>query len=290
MTFMPREIAEKLRSIGPVIDPPATAAIYAPLHEREPYRGVKVTRDVHYGPDPRQVLDAFEPEVSGGPRPVFIYVHGGGYVGGSKHEPGSPFYDNIMLWAARNGVVGVNMTYRLAPMHPWPAGAEDVAAAARWVHLYIARHGGDPARLFLCGHSAGATHAASFAAMPRFHEPYGSGLKGLILISGNYDPTIAKHAGTYVQYFGEDRSKYDERSPFSSLLETPLPILLAYAELEPPSLREQNERLEAALKRAKRDARFLKLAGHSHISIVHAINTSDTELSDAMLEFIRRAG
>jgi triacylglycerol lipase len=155
------------------------------------------------------------------------------------------------------------------------------------VHLYIARHGGDPARVFLCGHSAGATHAAHFAGMPRFHEPYGSGLKGLILLSGNYDPTISRHQGNWVQYFGEDRGKYDERSALPGLLETPLPILAAYAELEPPALMEQNERLEAALKRDKRDARFLKLARHNHISLVHSINTGDTELSDAMLEFIK---
>jgi hypothetical protein len=51
---------------------------------------------------------------------------------------------------------------------------------------------------------------------------------------------------------------------------------------------EQNERREAALRQAKRDARFLRLKGHGHISIVHAINTSDTELSDAMLEFVSR--
>jgi triacylglycerol lipase len=193
-----------------------------------------------------------------------------------------------VLWAAKNGMVGVNMTYRLAPAHPWPAGAEDVGAAARWVHLYIARHGGDPARVYLCGHSAGATHAAGFAVMPRLHEPYGTGLKGLILLSGNYDVTIAKNAGTWVQYFGEDRSKHAERSPFGGLLETPLPILLAYAELEPPSLMEQNERLEAALKQAKRDARFIRLAGHNHISIVHSINTSDTRLTDTLLEFVKR--
>lgn len=288
MSFMPRDIAEKVAAIGTAIDPAATAAIYAPLQEQEPYRGVEVTRDVHYGPDARQVLDIFEPDQSGGPRPTFIFVHGGGYVAGSKHEPGSPFYDNVMLWAAKNGMIGVNATYRLAPAHPWPAGAEDVAAAARWVHLYIARHGGDPARVFLCGFSAGATHVATFVAMPRFHEPYGSGIKGLILISGNYDFAGAAPNERLLAYLGEDPAKYGDRSPFAGLLETPVPLMLAWAGLDPPFIKVQSERLAAALAATKRGARTLVQPHHGHISLTYAINTGDTELSDAMLEFTKR--
>ena len=69
-----------------------------------------------------------------GPRPVLMFVHGGAFVGGGRRGPGgSPFYDNIMLFAARNGIVGVNTTYRLAPQNRWPAGAQDVGSAVRWV-------------------------------------------------------------------------------------------------------------------------------------------------------------
>lgn len=282
---MPPDIAAKIRAIGPVIDPPATAVIYAPLHEKEPYAGVKVTRDARYGADERQALDVFAPAETGPPRPVFVYVHGGGYVGGHKRVS-EFFHDNIMLWAARNGMVGVNATYRLAPAHPWPAGAEDVAAAVRWVRANIASHGGDPDRVFLTGHSAGATHVATYAVMPQFHDADGAGLAGVILLSGNYDLTIARHAGSYVQYFGEDRSKYAERSPFAGLLTTTIPLFVAYAELEPPPLFEQSERLVAALERERRGARVVQLANHNHISITYSINTGDTELTDAMLEFV----
>ncbi len=288
MTFMPRDVAEKIRAIGPVIDPPATAAVYGPLQEKEPYSGVRVSRDIKYGPDPRQALDLFVPESAGSARPVFIFVHGGGYTGGSKREPGSPFYDNIMLWAAKNGIVGVNATYRLAPAHPWPAGPEDVAGAVRWVLGHIAAHGGDPKRVFLCGHSAGGTHVASYAVMPQFHRVDGSGLKGLILISGNYDLTTVKAPDErYRSYFGDDLSKYGERSPFTGLLKLPVPLMMAYAELDPPCIAAQSENLENALRGAKRNFRSIKLKGHSHISITYAINTKDTELSDAMLEFIK---
>ena len=285
---MPADIAAKIRAIGAVIDPPATAAIYAPLHQREPYAGVKIARDVKYGPDERHALDVFAPDDASGPRPVFMFVHGGGYTGGHKREGGNFFYDNIMLWAARHGMVGVNATYRLAPAHPWPAGAEDVGATVRWTIENIAKHGGDPKRIFLAGHSAGGTHVATYAATPRFHGPSGAGIAGVILISGAYDLTIATHAGSYPNYFGEDRTKYAERSPFAGLLKTSIPLFIAYAELEPPPLLEQSERLVAALKHASRAARVIQLPGHSHISITYSINTDDTRLTDAMLEFIEK--
>ena len=288
MSFMPRDVAEKIRAIGPVIDPPATAAVYAPLHQKEPYAGVKVTRDIKYGPDARQALDLFVPEGAGIGRPVFIFIHGGGYTGGHKREGSNFFYDNIMLWAAKNGMVGVNATHRLAPAHAWPAGPEDVAGAVRWVLSNISAHGGDPKRVFLCGHSAGGTHVASYAVMPQFHRVDGSGLKGLILISGNYDLSAVKTPDErYRSYFGDDISKYGERSPFTGLLKLPIPLMMAYAELEPPFIAAQSENLETALRNAKRNFRSIKLKGHSHISITYAINTTDTELSDAMLQFIK---
>src|SRR5258708_2029566 len=150
---MPEDIAWKLLEIGRVIDVPKTAAIYAPLQQKEPYAGVKVERDVKYGPADRNLLDVFAPETnsSSPSRPVLIYVHGGGFVAGNKRAPGSPFNDNIMLWAVKNGYVGVNVTYRLGPQAAWPAGAEDLAAAVQWISEKIAERGGDPARIYLMG-------------------------------------------------------------------------------------------------------------------------------------------
>lgn len=285
---MPPDIAARIRAIGPVIDPPATAAIYAPLHAREPYAGVTVARDIPYGGDERHALDVFCPENASGPLPVFIFIHGGGYTGGHKREGENFHYDNIMLWAARNGMIGINATYRLAPRHAWPAGAEDVGAAVRWAIENAAKYGGDPQRIFLAGHSAGGTHVASYAAMPQFHAPGGHGLAGVILISGNYDLSKVDADERYASYFGGDPSKYAERSPFTGLLKTEMPLMLAYGELEPPFLYQQSEELLGALKRAGRPVEAIRLPGHSHISITYSINTGDTQLSDAMLAFVRR--
>lgn len=287
---MPEDIEWTLAELGPVVDVPETARLYTPLQEKEPYAGVKVTRDATYGPDARNVLDVFEPEQkAGAPRPVLMFVHGGAFVGGNKHAPGSPFYDNIPLFAVRNGLVGVNVTYRLAPQHPWPAAAQDLARAVKWVAENISSHGGDPAHIVLMGHSAGAVHVATYVAHTEFHGLKGVGLSGAILLSGLYDLTAVSPGGPESTYFGDDRSRYGERSSLAGLVATRLPLLVESAEIDPPFFREQAQQLNDALCKAGHCPRFVSLAKHSHMSEVYAINTSDTTLSDQILAFMTAA-
>jgi len=198
---MPAEIAARLSELGRVIDPPKTAALYATLQEREPYQGVRIERDIRYGAADRNLLDVFMPETASSGRPVLMFVHGGAFVRGNKRMPGTPFYDNIMLWAVKNGFVGVNMTYRLAPQSTWPAGAEDIASAVKWVSDEIASRGGDPARIYLMGHSAGAIHVASYVSHPEFYKVKDGGLKGAIMASGIYDLTAKPLTSDERAYF-----------------------------------------------------------------------------------------
>jgi acetyl esterase/lipase len=284
---MPPEIAARLVEIGRVVDPEKTAPLYAPLQEKEPYAGLNVTRDIKYGPAERHLLDVFAPAGASGPRPVLIFVHGGAFIRGHKRMPGSPFYDNIMLWAARNGMVGVNMTYRLAPQSPWPAGAEDVAAGVRWVTASIASNGGDVGRIFLMGHSAGATHVASYVAIPEFHGTKGLGLAGAVLVSGIYDLTQAAMSEGGLAYFGSDPAQRAERSSQRGLLNSTTPLLLAAAELDPPMFLKQLDAINEAFHKGERSARTLVLPQHSHMSEVYSINTSDTRLTDRLLDFMR---
>ncbi len=291
MNVAPPELARALATIGRTIDPPATAALYAPLHSLAPFPGVRIQRDIRYGPAARHRLDVFSPEAAAAtPLPVLLFVHGGGFVGGDKHTPGSPFHDNIGGWAARHGMIGVTMTYRLAPQATWPAGAEDVAAAVRWAHNNISAHCGDPARLFLMGHSAGATHVTTYAACPRLHGPQGPRLAGLIASSGIYDlTTFALNDERYRSYFGEDESLYAERSALPGLTQSAMPLMLIHAELDPPQFVRQAEVMRDALNRAGRTSRFLRLAGHNHLSGSYSIGTADAALSGALLDFISDA-
>jgi len=283
---VPPDIAAKLKDMGRVIDPPKVGAIYAPLQQKEPFQGVKIERDVKYGPAERNRLDVFAPEATTGPHPVLIFVHGGGFVAGDKHTPGSPFYDHIPAWAATNGFIGVNLTYRLAPQSPWPAGAEDVGAAVRWVSDNIGARGGDPARIFLMGHSAGAVHVASYVAHPEFQGPKGAGLAGAILVSGLYDLTATQPGKAEFAYFGEDTSTYAQRSSLPGLVASKVPLLVMRAELDPPPFEQQYKLLTERLCKSERGClRAAVLADHSHISEVYAINTSDTSLTSQLLAF-----
>jgi acetyl esterase/lipase len=287
-TPMPEDIAWKLLEIGRVIDVPKTAALYAPLQQKEPYAGVKAERDVKYGPADRNLLDVFTPETGASPRPVLIFIHGGGFVAGNKRNPGSPFYDNIMLWAVKNGFVGVNATYRLAPQFVWPAAAEDLAAVVQWVTAKIGERGGDPAKIFLMGQSAGAVHVANYVSHPELHKVKGGGIAGAIMVSGIYDLTASPVGDAEITYFGSDPSRYVERSSLRGLLETRIPLMVTAAELDPPRFVEQYELLkQAACKRAEGCARSFMLPQHSHMSEVYAINTADTRLTDEIIEFVK---
>jgi acetyl esterase/lipase len=286
---MSEDLAWKLLELGRVIDPPKTAALFAPLQQKEPYQGVNVERDVKYGPADRNLLDIFVPETAASPRPVLIYVHAGAFVGGNKRTtPTSPFYDNIMLWAVKNGFIGVNATYRLAPQAPWPAGAEDMATVVKWVTDKIGERGGNPARIYLMGHSAGAVHVASYVSHPEFHKVKGGGLAGAIMISGIYDLTGMSLADGQRAYYGDDPARYAERSSLQGLATTDIPLMMAVAELDPEGFVLQFDRAkQASCKRASGCARALLLPQHSHMSEVYSINAVESPLADEILKFVK---
>jgi acetyl esterase/lipase len=117
---MPPDIAKKIAALGRVIDPVNTAKIYASLAEKEPYASIKITRDVKYGAHPRNILDIFVDDTALTGRPVLMFVHGGGITTAiTKSAPGRFFWDNVALFAARNGMVGVNVEYRPGRDFPW---------------------------------------------------------------------------------------------------------------------------------------------------------------------------
>ena len=285
---MPPDFVAKLEAMGRKIVVPETNALYAPLHAMEPYQGIKLTRDVKYGPDDRNRLDVFAAEGATGARPVLLYVHGGGFIRGDKKSANSPFLDNVAVWAARNGMVGVNMTYRLAPQATWPSGPQDMGAAVKWVRDNIASHGGDPARIYLMGSSAGANHVAAYVAFPQFHAAQGSGLAGAILLSGSpFDLAVFPDMVNYKQYFGEDTSKYPPLSPQPGLTKSSVPLMVVWAGLDPPSIEAESVNLSDALCKAQKCPTKVLLKTHSHISVANAIGTDDTELTDQIATFVK---
>ncbi len=293
MSFDAAETARRVRTLGTEITPQSiegTAALYAPHHEREPYRGVEVARDVSYGAHERQRLDVFAPTPADGPRPVLLYVHGGGFVGGDKRTPGTPYQDNVALWAVRHGLIGINMTYRLAPQFPWPAGAEDVAAAVAWARENVARYGGDPRRIVLLGTSAGAVHVASYVAHEQFHPASGPGVAAAVLLSGIYDLTNAPRNPMHDAYYGPDEATSRAASTLDGLAATRVPLLFVLTEMDPAMFQQQAQKVvQAWLARHGRWPRMVYLPGHNHFSSTMHLNTPDAVLGECVLDLIRTA-
>jgi triacylglycerol lipase len=283
---MPPDIAAALREIGPKIDGRETGELYAPLQQKEPYQNVTLTRDIQYGPHERHVLDLFvSPDTTAkSGKPVVVFIHGGGFAAGSKHTPGSPFYDNIGLWAASHGLVGVTINYRLAPQFPYPAGIEDLTRLVTWLKANIKAKGGDPKKIFLWGHSAGAAHTADYiAAMANRGKD--AGIAGAILTSGFY--VLGDTVSVWKAYYGEDVSKYKERSSLDGVVKSNVPLLVTDAELDPDTFKPESDRLAAARAKAGKPVVRVKLAGHSHISETYAVNTADDSLSGPVLKFVQ---
>jgi acetyl esterase/lipase len=292
---VPPDLAQQISSSGRVVDGHGMAALFAPLQEKEPYGGVRVNRAESYGPDPTQLADVFSPrELSGGARPVLIFVHGGGFTAGARRlSPESPFYDNVGVWAVRHGLIGVTMSYRLAPQNRWPAGAEDIGRAVDWVHRTIAAKGGDPTRVFLMGHSAGATHVASYVSHPQFWPDARASIRGAIIASGSFDVTIGSVPAderSFVEreaaYFADDPARQSEQSSIPGLLSSPVPLLIVNAELDPQYFLRRTAALRAAFERSHRRDRFVILRGESHMSEVFSINSNDESLSSEVWHFI----
>jgi acetyl esterase/lipase len=280
------EMRRKIRALGVEITPATLGAameLYKPYHGIEPYPGVTVTRDIPYGPDAeRNRLDLFLPASGGTALPVLVYLHGGGFVGGNRKSPDFPYYDNVMVWAVRHGMAGVNMTYRLAPRHQWPSGNEDVANAIGWIQNNAAAHGMNSGRIFLMGQSAGASHVAQYIAHRQFHPEGGHGLKGGLIISGIFEPNRK-------EYFGADTSRYPRMSALPGLVASaPLPLLVTVAENDPPMFEEQAMKLLNALyQRDRRIPWFQRMWGHNHISaMLHVGIEAEDQLGGLIRDFV----
>jgi len=281
------DAAERVRSLGRDILPAlaGSQALYAALQEREPYAGIEPVRDARYGPHDRHRLDVFRTTETTGLKPIFVFVHGGGFVGGDKKHPGSPYNDNVALWAARNGMIGANITYRLAPEFTYPAGSEDVAAAVVWLRENASTFGGDPDRVFVMGTSAGAVHVADFLAQPMFKAAR-RGVAGGIMLSGVY---VFSGAPAPHNYMGPDPSVFAERSSLHGLLESPIPLLFAIGEFEPMMFEQQAELvIHAWTVRHGRWPNFIRLMGHNHLTATLHLNTDDAYLGEQLQVFMER--
>jgi acetyl esterase/lipase len=139
--------------------------------------------DHSYGPESRQKLDVYSPEEAKG-RPVVVFFYGGSWTEGSRG-----LYRFVGAALAERGIVAVLPDYRLYPQVKFPLFLDDGALAVAWVQKHAQEFGGDPKRIVLMGHSAGAHEAAFLAYDQRVLQKAGARpewIVGLIGLSGPY--------------------------------------------------------------------------------------------------------
>jgi acetyl esterase/lipase len=280
--MQPTDERAAIAAMGRVLGPDVLAAVHAlyrPEQDRLAALHPPSLADLAYGGDPRQTLDLYAPARQRGRAPVLLWVHGGGFLRGEKSSADHPFNAHVGRWAARNGILGAVMNYRLAPGAIWPAGGEDVASAVAVLRANAARHGGDPDRIVVIGTSAGAVHVAT-AVKLRPDLP----IRGAVLLSGLYGFTSLDERDTL--YYG-DAGLYAERMPREAMITTGLPLLLACAEFDPPRFqRETLGLLAARLDRHGAMPRAYIASGHNHFSLAYHLGGRDTRLAEEMLDFI----
>jgi acetyl esterase len=295
---MPAHVGQRLAEVGPGWGKnipgniEKTLEVYSPLLAVAPKTGIAVQRDVAYGADPRHRLDLYRAEGLKN-APVLVFLHGGAYVRGDRNINGE-VYANVPTYFARHGMLGVNATYRLAPAAQWPAAAQDVGAVVQWLKENAAKHGGDPNRIYLMGHSAGATHVATYAYLKHLQPAQGPAIAGMILMSGRYhfnpsrdDPNLKN----FQAYFGTDAAQYPARSPLSHVkAAAAIPTFIVISEYDNPDLDTQGALLLSALcERDRACPRFTRMEKHNHLSMVYQFNTADEAMGREVLEFIRRS-
>ena len=265
------EYAKQIEALGRELSLEAlggTRAVIEPLLPADMLDGVDVVRDIHYGEHDRHRLDVFTKAGESHLKPVLLFVHGGGFIAGDKHSEGSPFYSNIPAWAVKNGFAGVNMTYRLAPDHPWPAGSEDIHQAVAWIHANGHSHGLDANNIILMGQSAGGAHTACYLAHPDVRNGKPHGLKGAVLLSAVYDYVTMPTTEKELAYVGPDETLYHQRSSLEGMLEVDIPLLVTMAEFDPPAFHAQTLKFLYAWQEKHGDLPwFVHMLGQNHLSV-----------------------
>jgi acetyl esterase/lipase len=159
-------------------------------------------RGLAFGADPRQKLDIYVPRGLAAPAPMLLFFPGGGWTGGHR--------DTYLAFGqvfASAGIVTAVADYRLYPQVTYPAFVEDAAVALAFLRARAQDYGGDPARLFVSGHSAGAYNAVMLASEPAFlgaREGSLDWIRGVIGIAGPYDFLPLEQSDTIAIFHGRD--------------------------------------------------------------------------------------
>jgi len=228
-----------------------------------PRAGYAVERNFAYGSDARQKLDLYIPDHLAANAPVILFFYGGSWDSGNKD-----YYRGFGQAFANEGIVVAVADYRLYPQVRYPAFLEDGAHAFAWVHANVARFGGDPARIFLAGHSAGAYIAVMLAADEDYVRKAGADpawIRGVIGIAGPYN-FLPLHSKDLIAIFGG--ANRPDTQPINYIDGKRPPMLLAAGTDDTTVLPRNTTQLAERLKSFASPVEVLSYPGIGHIGII----------------------
>ena len=223
-----------------------------------------------FGAGPRQKLNIWVPEGTqkSDRLPVLVWLYGGGWYSGARDDYG--FAGRAF---ARAGFIVVIPDYRIVPDGHWPDFLQDSAAAVAWTAQNIADYGGDPARIALSGHSAGAYNAVMIALDPQWMKAAGSDaavIRGVAALAGPYDFYPFEPGGRADVAMGDIRP-IEQTQPINFVRAAAPPLWLGHGSADTVVRVRNSRRLAAAMQRVGGSAQLRVYDGLSHNDLVMAL-------------------
>ncbi len=227
-----------------------------------------LTADLAYGTNERQKLDVYAPKAAKD-APVLIFVHGGSWRNGDRSD--YPFLGESFV---NEGYVTVAISYRLAPKTAFPGFVQDAALAVKWVEDNISKYGGDPKRVYLMGHSAGAHIVALLGLDASYLKAVGlerRSLRAVIGVAGPYDfEKFVAESPDLREVFGPQEN-WANAMPINHVDGTNPPMLLLQG-LADTTVDPQNAtNLEVKIKAKGGQVEVVRYPGLGHTEIIGAI-------------------
>lgn len=263
---------------------------------------LRVEKEICYHPQPGasrslQSLDVYAPAnvPASEHLPVVLFMHGGGWRCSDKNDP-LGVHANVCKALAGNGIVAVNVNYRLSPSAKHPQHVRDAAVAVCWALDSISSFGGDREKLFLSGHSAGGHLAALLALDAKYLNDAGvsvEAIRGVMGICGIYNLHHFASRNWMAEYlmtraaFGKAKPQRTEASPVHYVREGAPAFLLLNAQHD-ERLEEEAEELAYLLRARGGEAETAIVGGTNHFSILSLVGNGDDTLIQRMVAFVNR--
>jgi acetyl esterase/lipase len=242
----------------------------AVLNALAPEAGITETRDIRYAPGERHELDIYAPQRTADnsrAAPVVVFIYGGGWKDGDKSQ-----YRFVAAALAARGYLIVVPDYRLFPQVRFPVFLQDNARTVAWTKANIARYGGDPGRIFLMGHSAGAYNVAMLTLDKQWLAAEGldpdRDIAGMIGLAGPYD-FLPLHDPELDDIFGP-AGDLRLSQPITFARGNAPPMFLAAGTADTTVLPRNTEHLAAAVRRDGGQVEERLYPGIDHTRIVAA--------------------